>query len=87
MTWLPLSKEGKFHRMRDGMLYHEKPEYYEEPHFLTADFDFPEAPADYNEWMDTEAMIQWHLKAMDKQLVQVMHMHVHIHIRVVYIHM
>ncbi len=21
MTWLPLSKEGKFHRMRDGMLY------------------------------------------------------------------
>ena len=36
MTWLPLSKEGKFHRMRDGMLYHDAPEYYTEPFFLTA---------------------------------------------------
>ena len=36
MTWLPLSKEGKFHRMRDGMLYNDAPEYYSGPLFLTA---------------------------------------------------
>ena len=36
MTWLPLSREGKFHRMRDGMLYHDKPEYYNQPLFITA---------------------------------------------------
>ena len=71
MTWLPLSKEGKFHRMRDGMLYHEKPEYFNDPLFITADLDFPSSPPDYNTWMDTEAMVQFHLKAMDKQLIQV----------------
>ena len=36
MTWLPLSREGKFHRMRDGMLYHDAPEYYSGPKFLAA---------------------------------------------------
>eukprot|EP00798_Chlamydomonas_sp_ICE-L_P021186 gene21186-28086_t len=56
MTWLPLCKEGKFHRMRDGMLYHDPPEYYTEPMFITA---------------GSEAMIQVHLKLMDKQLWQV----------------
>ncbi len=25
LTWVPLSKEGKFHRMRDGMLYNDVP--------------------------------------------------------------
>lgn len=71
MTWLPLSKEGKFHRMRDGMLYHEKESYFNDPLFITADLDFPPTPPDYNKWMDTEAMIQFHLRAMDKQLIQV----------------
>ncbi len=36
MTWLPLSKEGKFHRMRDGMLYNDAPEYYSGPMYITA---------------------------------------------------
>ena len=36
MTWLPLSREGKFHRMRDGMIYYDPTEYYTEPMFITA---------------------------------------------------
>ena len=34
------------------------------------DLDFPTVPKDYNTWMDTEAMIQFHLRAIDKQLIQ-----------------
>ncbi|KAG1654663.1 hypothetical protein FOA52_003820 [Chlamydomonas sp. UWO 241] len=70
MTWLPLSREGKFHRMRDGMLYNDPKEYYDGPKFITADIDFSESPPDYNAWMDTEKMIQYHLLNIDKQLVQ-----------------
>eukprot|EP00955_Chlamydomonas_euryale_P047587 353724-Chlamydomonas_euryale.AAC.4 len=36
MTWLPLSREGKFQRMRDGMLYNDPTEYYNGPKFLAA---------------------------------------------------
>lgn len=34
-------------------------------------------PADYNNWKDTEAMIKFHLAAMDKQLMQVRGFQVH----------
>ena len=36
-----------------------------------ADLDFSPLPADFNSWMDTESMIQFHLRAIDKQLTQV----------------
>ncbi|GIL87771.1 hypothetical protein Vretimale_13060 [Volvox reticuliferus] len=73
MTWVPLSKEGKFHRFRDGMLYDDPPEYYDAPglKYLTADIDAPDAPPGYNSWMETEDMIQVHLKNMPPQLKQV----------------
>jgi hypothetical protein len=38
---------------------------------LSLDLDFPPTPEGYNTWMDSEAMIQYHLRAMDKQLIQV----------------
>ncbi|KXZ42178.1 hypothetical protein GPECTOR_190g297 [Gonium pectorale] len=60
MTWVPLSKEGKFHRFRDGMLYDDPPTYYDAPglRFLTADIEAPDAPAGFNSWKETEDMIQ-----------------------------
>ena len=39
-------------------------------HTLRPDLDFPTAPEGYNGWQDTESMIQFHLLAMDKQLLQ-----------------
>ncbi|GLC65037.1 hypothetical protein PLESTF_000239600 [Pleodorina starrii] len=73
MTWVPLSKEGKFHRFRDGMLYDDPPEYYDSPgtKYLTADIDAPDAPPGFNAWRETEDMIQEHLKNMPPQLKQV----------------
>ncbi|GIL65415.1 hypothetical protein Vafri_19165 [Volvox africanus] len=73
MTWVPLSKEGKFHRFRDGMLYDDPPEYYDAPglKYLTADIDAPDAPPGYNSWSETEDMIQVHIKNMPPQLKQV----------------
>ncbi|GFR46128.1 hypothetical protein Agub_g7646 [Astrephomene gubernaculifera] len=73
MTWVPLSKEGKFHRFRDGMLYDDPPEYYDSPDtkYLTADIEAPDAPSGYNTWRETEDMIQVHLKNMPPQLRQV----------------
>ncbi|KAJ9511362.1 hypothetical protein QJQ45_029767 [Haematococcus lacustris] len=70
LTWVPLSREGKFHRMRDGMLYNDEPEYYSGPQFITADIDFPPVPPGYNEMRDTEAMIKIHLAKMEVQLKQ-----------------
>ncbi|KAJ9511474.1 hypothetical protein QJQ45_029860 [Haematococcus lacustris] len=70
LTWVPLSREGKFHRMRDGMLYNDEPEYYSGPQFITADIDFPPVPPGYNEMRDTEAMIKIHLAKMKVQLKQ-----------------
>ncbi|KAG2422501.1 hypothetical protein HXX76_015970 [Chlamydomonas incerta] len=72
MTWVPLSKEGKFHRFRDGMLYDDPPDYYDAPdrHYLTADIDAPDAPEGFNTWRETEDMIQVHLKNMPPQLQQ-----------------
>ncbi|KAG2487324.1 hypothetical protein HYH03_014041 [Edaphochlamys debaryana] len=72
MTWVPLSKEGKFHRFRDGMLYDDPPEYYDTPatRYITADIDAPDAPPGYNQWRETEDMIQVHLKNMPPQLQQ-----------------
>ncbi|GFH17219.1 EF-hand domain-containing protein [Haematococcus lacustris] len=64
LTWVPLSREGKFHRMRDGMLYNDEPEYYSGPQFITA------VPPGYNEMRDTEAMIKIHLAKMEVQLKQ-----------------
>jgi len=71
LTWVPLSREGKFHRMRDGMLYNDEPEYYNGPLFITAELEKVPVPDGYNSWKDTEEMIKFHLQAMDKQLVQV----------------
>ncbi|KAG2433971.1 hypothetical protein HYH02_012433 [Chlamydomonas schloesseri] len=72
MTWVPLSKEGKFHRFRDGMLYDDPPEYYDAPdrRYLTADIEAPDAPAGFNTWRETEDMVQVHLKNMPPQLQQ-----------------
>ncbi|PNW83849.1 hypothetical protein CHLRE_04g217949v5 [Chlamydomonas reinhardtii] len=72
MTWVPLSKEGKFHRFRDGMLYDDPPEYYDAPerYYLTADIEAPAAPEGFNTWRETEDMIQVHLKNMPPQLQQ-----------------
>ena len=33
--------QGKRHRLREGMMWEDEPEYYEKPDFLTYDLDLP----------------------------------------------
>lgn len=62
--------KGKRHRMREALLWADRPPYYADPFFLTIDLDVPSVPPDFEEWED-ERMVQFHLAGMDAQLAQV----------------
>ncbi|GLC34363.1 hypothetical protein PLESTB_000737400 [Pleodorina starrii] len=72
-VWVWGGNAGKINRMREQMYYIDPPSYHSDGLFLSYDVTEIEEPADFNNWTDTEAMVQTHLRALDSQLTDTWH--------------
>eukprot|EP00198_Chlamydomonas_reinhardtii_P003196 XP_001692532.1 predicted protein [Chlamydomonas reinhardtii] len=72
-VWVWGGNVGKKTRMREQQYFIDPPPYYRNGVFLSFDVQPIADPAGFNEWNDTEAMVQVHLNAMDSQMRDMWH--------------
>lgn len=69
-VWGAPNREAKRQCMRDALHFHDPPAYYEEPNLLTIEMELPHVPKGFQQYNETEDMVQYHVKAANFQLNQ-----------------
>ncbi|KAG2492009.1 hypothetical protein HYH03_009739 [Edaphochlamys debaryana] len=72
-VWVWGGNAGKMMRMREQQYFIDEPQYYAGPLFVSYDVVPITDPPGYNDWNDTEAMVSFHLDALDRQLTDAWH--------------